>query len=146
MLAPSIFGMRDFFDDFGDVFGLEPAFRRQAVAMKNINSDVKEVDGGYQIDMELPGYTKEDIKAQLKDGYLTITAEHAENKDEKDDKNERYIRRERYYGKCQRNLYVGEDITEEDVKAKFENGILTMFVPKKEEKPQVEENKFIAIE
>ncbi len=145
MLTPSIFGMDRLFDDFGEVFDFEPEFRRHASVMKKISSDVKELDNGYEIDMELPGFAKEDVKAELNDGYLTISAEHKDTNDEKDKKG-KYIRKERYYGKCQRSFYVGEHVTEEDVKAKFENGILQLFVPKKETKPEVEEKKYIAIE
>ena len=93
----------------------------------------------------------EEVKAQLIDGYLTITAEHnAENKEENNEEGQKkeavkYIRRERYYGKCQRSFFVGKNVTEEDINAKFENGILTMYVPKEVKKPQVEE-KFITIE
>ena len=151
MLAPSIFGMYDLFDDFGDVFEFSPAFRKQVAATRNISSDIKELADGYQIEMELPGFAKEEVKAQLKDGYLTITAEHsAENKEENNEEGQKkeavkYIRRERYYGKCQRSFFVGKNVTEEDINAKFENGILTMYVPKEVKKPQVEE-KFITIE
>ena len=151
MLAPSIFGMNDLFDDFGDVFEFSPAFRKQVAATRNISSDIKELADGYQIEMELPGFAKEEVKAQLKDGYLTITAEHsAENKEENTEEGQKkeavkYIRRERYYGKCQRSFFVGKNVTEEDINAKFENGILTMYVPKEVKKPQVEE-KFITIE
>ena len=151
MLAPSIFGMNDLFDDFGDVFEFSPAFRQQVAAARNISSDIKELADGYQIEMELPGFSKEEVKAQLKDGYLTITAEHnAENKEENNEEGQKkeavkYIRRERYYGKCQRSFFVGKNVTEEDINAKFENGILTMYVPKEVKKPQVEE-KFITIE
>ena len=151
MLAPSIFGMNDLFDDFGDVFEFSPAFRKQVAAARNISSDIKELAAGYQIQMELPGFSKEEVKAQLKDGYLTITAEHnAENKEENNEEGQKkeavkYIRRERYYGKCQRSFFVGKNVTEEDINAKFENGILTMYVPKEVKKPQVEE-KFITIE
>ena len=151
MLAPSIFGMNDLFDDFGDVFEFSPAFRKQVAAARNISSDIKELADGYQIEMELPGFSKEEVKAQLKDGYLTITAEHnAENKEENNEQGQKkeavkYIRRERYYGKCQRSFFVGKNVTEEDINAKFENGILTMYVPKEVKKPQVEE-KFITIE
>ena len=151
MLAPSIFGMNDLFDDFGDVFEFSPAFRKQVAATRNISSDIKELADGYQIEMELPGFAKEEVKAQLKDGYLTNTAEHnAENKEENNEEGQKkeavkYIRRERYYGKCQRSFFVGKNVTEEDINAKFENGILTMYVPKEVKKPQVEE-KFIAIE
>ena len=151
MLAPSIFGMNDLFDDFGDVFEFSPAFRKQVAAARNISSDIKELADGYQIEMELPGFSNEEVKAQLKDGYLTITAEHnAENKEENNEEGQKkeavkYIRRERYYGKCQRSFFVGKNVTEEDINAKFENGILTMYVPKEVKKPQVEE-KFITIE
>lgn len=151
MLAPSIFGMNDLFDDFGDVFEFSPAFRKQVAATRNISSDIKELADGYQIEMELPGFAKEEVKAQLKDGYLTITAEHsAENKEENNEEGQKkeavkYVRRERYYGKCQRSFFVGKNVTEEDINAKFENGILTMYVPKEVKKPQVEE-KFITIE
>lgn len=151
MLAPSIFGMNDLFDDFGDVFEFSPAFRKQVAATRNISSDIKELADGYQIEMELPGFAKEEVKAQLKDGYLTITAEHnAENKEDNNEEGQKkeavkYIRRERYYGKCQRSFFVGKNVTEEDINAKFENGILTMYVPKEVKKPQVEE-KFITIE
>lgn len=151
MLAPSIFGMNDLFDDFGDVFEFSPAFRKQVAAIRSISSDIKELADSYQIEMELPGFAKEEVKAQLKDGYLTITAEHnAENKEENNEEGQKkeavkYIRRERYYGKCQRSFFVGKNVTEEDINAKFENGILTMYVPKEVKKPQVEE-KFIAIE
>ena len=151
MLAPSIFGMNDLFDDFGDVFEFSPAFRKQVAAARNISSDIKELADGYQIEMELPGFSKEEVKAQLKDGYLTITAEHnAENKEENNEEGQKkeavkYIRRERYYGKCQRSFFVGKNVTEDDINAKFENGILTMYVPKEVKKPQVEE-KFITIE
>lgn len=151
MLAPSILGMNDLFDDFGDVFEFSPAFRKQVAATRNISSDIKELADGYQIEMELPGFAKEEVKAQLKDGYLTITAEHnAENKEENNEEGQKkeavkYIRRERYYGKCQRSFFIGKNVTEEDINAKFENGILTMYVPKEVKKPQVEE-KFITIE
>ena len=151
MLAPSIFGMNDLFDDFGDVFEFSPAFRKQVAAIRSISSDIKELADSYQIEMELPGFAKEEVKAQLKDGYLTITAEHnAENKEENNEEGQKkeavkYIRRERYYGKCQRSFFVGKNVTEEDINAKFENGVLTMYVPKEVKKPQVEE-KFIAIE
>ena len=151
MLAPSIFGMNDLFDDFGDVFEFSPAFRKQVAAARNISSDIKELADGYQIEMELPGFSKEEVKAQLKDGYLTITAEHnAENKEENNEEGQKkeavkYIRRERYYGKCQRSFFVGKNVTVVVINAKLEKGILTMYVPKEVKKPQVEE-KFITIE
>lgn len=145
MLLPSIFDdtfATDVFDDmFRTPFGMNNTF----TGMKSMNSDIKELDDGYQIDMELPGYGKDDVQAELKDGYMTITAKRAENKDEKDE-NGKYIRRERYSGSCQRSFYVGDAVIEEDIKAKFKDGILTIQIPKKEQLPQKDEKKFITIE
>ena len=93
----------------------------------------------------MPGFNKEDLKAELKEGYLTISASTNKDDGEKDE-NGRYIRRERYVGSCSRSFYVGEDIKQDDIKAKFENGILKISVPKKEAQPKVEEDKHIAIE
>ena len=110
-----------------------------------MKTDVKDAGDHYELEMEMPGVEKENIKAELKDGYLTVTAQQNTNKDEKD-KQGNYIRRERYSGSCQRSFYVGKDITEEDIKAQFRHGMLTLFVPKKEAKPVVEEKKHITIE
>ena len=95
--------------------------------------------------MNLPGIKKEEVQAELKDGYLTITASSNTNKDEKDSEG-RYIRRERRSGSCSRSFYVGDQVTQDEIKAKFENGTLTMTVPKKEEKPEVPSRKYISIE
>ena len=110
-----------------------------------MKTDVKETDNSYELDMDMPGFEKEDIRAELKNGYLTVSASSHKNNDEKDNDG-KYIRRERYSGSCSRSFYVGEDVKQEDIKAKFENGILKVSIPKKEEKPAVEENKHIAIE
>jgi HSP20 family molecular chaperone IbpA len=110
-----------------------------------MKTDIRENETGFELDIDLPGYKKEDVKAQLKDGYLTISAESKQVNDEKDEKG-KFIRRERFYGTCSRSFYVGEEVTEQDIKAKFEDGILKVSVPKKEAKPEVEENKYIAIE
>ena len=110
-----------------------------------MKTDIKDTKEGYELDIELPGYNKEDVSAELKDGYMTISASTKSDEGEKDE-NGKYIRRERYYGSCSRSFYVGEAITQEDIKARFENGILKLFVPKKEEKPAVEEKKYITIE
>jgi HSP20 family molecular chaperone IbpA len=110
-----------------------------------MKTDIRENETGFELDIDLPGYKKEDVKAQLKDGYLTISAESKQDNDEKDEKG-KFIRRERFYGTCSRSFYVGEEVTEQDIKAKFEDGILKVSVPKKEAKPEVEENKYIAIE
>lgn len=145
MLMPSIFG-ENLFDDFFGGFAkpLMPvgSFTNQAAAMK---TDVKEYDGGYQLDIDLPGVKKEDVKAELKDGYLTVSATHGTQNDQKDD-NGRFIRRERYYGAASRSFYVGDQIKQEDIKARFENGILSLRVPKVDAHPEIEQRKYIAIE
>ena len=141
MLVPSIFG-EDLFDTFFD------DFKRPARSNTNINvmrTDIKETDAGFELDIDLPGYKKEDVQAELKDGYLTISAKTNTTREEKDE-NGKYIRKERYSGSCSRSFYVGENVTQEDIRAKFEDGILKISVPKIEEKPQIEENKYIAIE
>ncbi|MCR4843244.1 MAG: Hsp20/alpha crystallin family protein [Eubacterium sp.] len=148
MLLPSIFSntFDDVMDDFFTPSWSFPTTACSRPAGKNLmNVDIKETDDKYQLEMELPGYKKEDVKASLKDGYLTISAEHQQSKDEKD-ADGHYIRRERYYGSGQRSFYVGENLTEEDIKAKFEDGILKLDIPKKEAVKQVEEQKYIAIE
>lgn len=145
MLTPSIFGMDRLFDDFGNVWDFEPTFKRETNAMQKISTDVKELEDGFEIDMELPGFKKEEVVAELKDGYLTISAEHNDTNDEKDKKGH-FIRKERFYGKCQRSFYVGDYVKQEDVKAKFENGILTLHVPKEQAKPVIEDKKLITIE
>ena len=146
MLLPSIFG-ESLFDDFFEDFA-RPV-RRIAKVNNDIptamRTDVKESETGYELDIDLPGYNKEDVQAKLKDGYLTIMASiKKENEENKNDG--KYIRRERYYGSCNRSFYVGEHIEQEDIKAKFENGILKVSIPKKEAKPEIEEDKFITIE
>ena len=148
MLMPSIFG-ENLFDDFFDDFYKPTVKRNTGRTLTPVNSvmktDVKETEKAFELDIDLPGYRKEDVQAQLKDGYMTITASSHKDNDEKNEEG-RYIRRERYVGSCSRSFYVGEDVTQEDIKARFENGILKVIVPKKEAKPQVEEKKFIAIE
>lgn len=145
MLRPSIFNDNftdSLFDDFfGDMF-VPGRTMKTASAM---NTDIRELEDSYQIDMELPGFAREDVKAELKDGYMTIKASHTENKDEKDEKG-RYVRKERYSGSYSRSFYVGENVTEEDIRAKFTDGILTVTVPKKEAAQEVEQKKYIAIE
>ena len=140
MLMPSIFN-DNLFDDFFD-FNY-PTFRYDTTEL--MKTDIKETDNGYEVTMNLPGVKKEDVKAELKDGYLTIQASSNSNKDEKDSDG-KYIRRERYSGSCSRSFYVGDAVTEADIKAKFENGTLTMMIPKKEVQPAVENKKYIAIE
>ena len=130
------------FDDFFDSFARPARYSAQVPAV--MRTDVKENETGYELDIDLPGCKKENVKAELKDGYLKISAESRQDNDEKDDAG-KYIRRERYYGTCSRSFYVGEAVTQEDIKARFEDGILKISVPKKV-KPAVEESKYIAIE
>ena len=141
MLMPSIFG-ENLFDNFFDY-----SFRSQAANAGGLmKTDIKETEKGYTIEMDLPGFKKEEISISLEDGNLTIQAAKGLDEDEKEKKSGRYIRRERYAGSCARSFYVGDDITEEDIKAEFKHGILKIFVPKKEAKPEVEQKKYIAIE
>ncbi len=148
MMLPSIFG-ENLFDDFMDdalernFFGTRnPLYGKHS---KNLmKTDVKETDAGYEIDIDLPGISKDEITANQEDGYLTVSAAKGLDKDEKD-KEGRYIRRERYSGSMTRSFYVGNALTEEDIHAKYENGILSLSIPKKEAKA-VEAKKYIAIE
>lgn len=127
---------------FDDMF--RDSFFTNSSTTKVMRTDIQEKDNNYVIEMDLPGYDKEDVKAQLKDGYLTISAEKNTSKDEKDEKGN-YIRRERYSGKCSRSFYVGENVKEEDIKASFKNGILELTFPKEIEKKQ-EDIKYITID
>ena len=145
MLLTDIFGrsfMDDFFEDFANSSYYRPNRIGTVPAMK---ADVQELENSYQIDLELPGFQKEDLHAELKDGYLTIKATRQTSDNEKDAKG-RYIRQERYTGHYQRSFYVGEDITQEDVHAAFENGVLKLTIPKKEAQPKINESKTIMIE
>lgn len=147
MLMPSIFG-ESLFDEFfnDDFLRPEPRSRRYATPATSVmKTDIKETDNSFELDIDLPGYKKEDVNAELKDGYMTITAQKDSQNDQKD-KEGNYIRRERFYGSCSRSFFVGKDITEEDIKARFEDGILKVSVPKKEAKEEVPQKKFIAIE
>lgn len=138
MLRPSIFG-ESLLDDF-----FRFPFEKTAAA-DMMKTDIKDTENGYEITMNVPGVKKEDIHAELKDGYLTIQAVSNSGTDEKD-KNGRYIRRERYSGSCSRSFFVGEDVNQEDIHGKYEDGTIKFLVPKKEAKPAVEEKKYIAIE
>ena len=151
MMMPSIFGENLFDDDWmnfpfeQDFWGKKnPLYGKHA---KNLmKTDIREHDAGYEVDIDLPGFKKDEVKVALKDGYLTVSAAKGLDEEEDDKKTGRYIRRERYSGSCSRSFYVGEDITEEDIKAEFKHGLLKLFVPKKEAKPEVEQKKYIAIE
>ena len=151
MMFPSVFGENlfdDWMDDFGfrDNFfsGKNPLYGKHA---KNImKTDVRETDKGYELDVDLPGFKKDEVHAALENGYLTISAEKGLDKDEKEKETGRYIRRERYAGACSRSFYVGKEVHQDDIKAEFKHGILTLFVPKKEAKPVSNDPKYITIE
>ena len=149
MLMPSIFG-ESLFDDFMDDFAFPRFNHTDRVLYGNnasnlMKTDVKETEDGYTVDIDLPGFKKDEIKLQLEKGYLTVSAAKNVNNDEKD-KNGKYVRRERFAGNVRRSFYVGEKVKEEEIHPKFENGILTFQLPK-ENKNAVEENKhYIAIE
>ena len=153
MLMPSIFG-EDLFDNFMKDFpffddNAESNVEKKLYGRRGKNlmkTDIKETEGGYELEMDLPGFTKDEIKVSLENGYMTISAAKGLDKDEQDKKPGRYIRKERYAGSCERSFYVGEDITEEDIKGEFKHGILKLFVPKKEAKPAVEQKKYVSIE
>ena len=109
-----------------------------------MSTDIKEKDNGYELAMEVPGFDKEDLKLELEKGYLTIIAEH-KNSSEKKDEDGHLIRQERYYGSAKRSFYVGDQITKDDIQAKYDKGILNVFIPKKDVK-KLENKQTIEIE
>ncbi len=138
-MVPSIFGENLFDEFFNDPFemnmllprGRDPLYGKHS---KNLmKTDVRETENSYELDVDLPGFKKEDVNVELKNGYLTIAASKSLDKDEKDQKG-RYIRQERYAGAMSRSFYVGEDVQPSEISAKFENGILQLSVPKAEQK------------
>ena len=148
-MLPSIFGESMFDDMFDRAFdmdamfgGKNPLYGKHA---KNLmKTDIRETDNSYELDVDLPGFQKDEVQVELEDGYLTIRAEKGLDKDEKDDQG-RYIRQERYAGACSRSFYVGEHVEPEDIRAKFENGILQISLPKAAKK-QLPKSNVIAIE
>lgn len=142
MLLPSIFGENYVDELFDSVF--ETPFRGFNSTRSMMETDVKETENGYEISMNLPGFKKEDVVGEVKDGYLIINAK-TDSSNETKDAGKKFIRRERYSGSCSRRFYVGENVTEEDIKANFSDGVLQIDIPKKEAKPAVEEKRYIAI-
>ncbi|MCH4157808.1 MAG: Hsp20/alpha crystallin family protein [Acidaminococcaceae bacterium] len=149
MMLPSIFG-ENLFDDWMDDFPVRgflegehnPLYGKHA---KNLmKTDVKELEKGYEVAVDLPGFKKDDLHVELNNGYLTISASKSLNKDEKD-QDGKYLRQERYAGSCSRSFYVGEGVEEKDIHAKFEDGTLRLAIPKKDPKA-IESKKCIAIE
>ena len=139
MFMPSIVDDSFVDDVFDSMFSFPFQYKKAAGQM---NTDISDCGDSYQIEIELPGFAKEDVKAELKDGYLTIVATKDETKESNE---EQYIRRERYTGQCSRSYYVGDQVTKEDIQAKFDNGVLSLKVPKKEAIEKKEEN-YILIE
>lgn len=147
---PTIFGenLMDVFDDFDRNFFRNFGNMDRALygkhAQNMMKTDVKETDEGYEVDIDLPGFKKDEIQLELNNGYLTISTQKALEKDEKNKKG-RMLRQERYAGMMQRSFYVGDHITEEDVKASYESGVLHLVLPKKDA-PRLPEKKTIQIE
>ncbi len=127
------------FDLFDDIFK-DPFFRNENKVMK---TDIKENDNNYIIDIEMPGYDKENIKIEVEDGYLNV---HAKEDIKKDEKEGNYVRRERFFGECSRSFYIGEEVEVEDIKAAFKNGILSLTVPKYEQKKELPDKKYVQID
>ena len=146
MLMPTLF-RTNLFDDLLDDFAKETKRAAQNIVSVTgvMKTDIKEKDDCFELMIDLPGFAKEDVKAELKEGYLNISAERNSSDEEKDEEG-RFIRRERYSGTCSRSFYVGDDLKQEDIKAKFENGILTVIVPKKPEEPEEDEPQYISID
>lgn len=134
MLMPKIFDDDFFRDDFFD--------RKDRMNFNLMKTDIREDDKSYLLEVDLPGYSKDDIKIDITNGYLTINAK-VEKEDNEDDKN--YVRRERFTGEVSRSFYVGEDIKEDEVKASFKNGILTLEVPKLSLEDKTKDKKYIEI-
>ena len=150
MMMPSIFGeslLDDVVNAWDMNFPWDRSWNGKKAGFSNkdfMKTDVKEKEQTYELSVDIPGYKKDEVTAQLNDGYLTIMATKNENHDEKD-ADGKYIRRERFSGSCSRSFYVGDNVKQEDIKAKFENGILTLSVPKEVEN-KIENTGFIAIE
>ena len=142
MLLPSIFG-ESLLDEFFDHPHQRTHFQSHTSEM--MRTDVKDLGNAYELTMNLPGIKKENVKAELKDKYLTISAASISHKDEKDSDGV-YIRRERYAGTCSRSFYVGENVKQEDIKARFEDGTLKLQVPKNSKEVVVENPNYITIE
>ena len=151
MLVPSIFS-DNFFDDFFEFPFIDDRAEKNAErklyghhAANLMKTDIKEFDDKYEVEIDLPGFKKDEITMKLENGTLTVSAAKGLDKDE-EDKEKKYVRRERYAGAMSRSFYVGKDITEKDIHGKYENGILMLDIPKKAPEKKVEEKKFVTIE
>ncbi len=151
MLRPAIFHDRfadSFFDSFFDDVFAPFHDTRQTTGLRSIGTmrtDIRELSDAYEIEMELPGFSKDNVKVELKNGYMTVEASRTEDENGEDAQG-RYIRRERHLGSYQRSIYVGENVTEEDIRARFSDGVLKLTVPRREAAAEVEQTKYIPIE
>lgn len=165
MMRPSIYGENLFDDFFNDDFFWDDSWEREfnkrmnqlaKASKKNplfgknaknlMKTDVRELDDHYEVDVDLPGFKKEDVNAVLENGYITINAAKGLDKSEKDKKTGKFLRQERYTGALSRSFYIGNEYKQEDIKAKFENGILSLNIPKKEAAKKIEHTNHIMIE
>lgn len=147
MMLPGIFRENLFDEWMGNAFSNFMNYDKELYGKHSKNmmkTDVKETDNAYQVAVELPGFDRDEITAELQDGYLTITASKSLDKDDKDEDG-RYIRRERFAGAMQRSFYVGTAVQQEDIRARYESGVLKLEVPKRDAKA-VEQSRYIAIE
>lgn len=157
MMAPSIF-RDDLFDNIFDGFFNFPAFDTNAMqkaqkelyghhAANIMKTDVQEHEEHFDVDIDLPGFKKDELSLELKNGYLIVNASKGINKDEVEETSGKFVRRERYAGNMSRSFFIGEDVKQEDIHAKFEDGVLRLCIPKPApKKPEIEDKKFIAIE
>ena len=155
MLMPSIFNNNLFDDDwfgfpfYGYADKADRKIQRKLYghhAGNLMKTDIKEMKDGYELEIDLPGFKKDEVTAELKDGYLTVSAAKGLDQDEQEKETGRYIRRERYAGDLSRSFYVGKDLTEKDIHGKYENGILMLDIPKKAPEKKPEEKRLVTIE
>ena len=132
---------RNDFNLLEDVFGVDPFFSDEG--SKIMRTDIEEKHDKYLISIDLPGYEKENIKINIEDGYLNVNAKADSNREEKEEG--KFVRKERYFGECSRSFYIGDDITEDEIRASFKNGTLTLEIPKKEAMKVIPEKKYIEI-
>lgn len=137
------FGLVNNSNNLFDYLFSDPVFNVNTTTNR-MSTDIKEKENGYELSMEVPGFDKEDLKLDLEDGYLTVSAEHNKTNEEKDNEGH-IIRQERYYGNTKRSFYVGDAVTKEDIQAKYDKGVLNIFVPKKEVK-KIEDKQLIEIQ
>ncbi len=143
LYMPSVFNDSLMDDFWGNGWFTRPSLDKQTAGL--MRTDIKEGKTCYEMAIDLPGFNKEDVKLELSDGYLSISAAHNDSKDEKDEEG-RIIRQERYSGSMQRSFFVGKDLKEEDIKAQFTNGVLSITFPKEDERKAIPEKKTIMIE